>query len=76
MKTVKMDIQGMHCGGCATGIEMVTQGMDGVESTKVDYDGGVGEFTFDENVTNEEAIIAEIGKLEYTATVSGGEAAA
>ena len=70
MKTVKMNITGMHCGACATGIQMVTEGMDGVTETAVDYDSGVGEFTFDENTTNEAAIIAEIEKLQYSAVVA------
>lgn len=70
MKTVTLNIQGMHCGGCQTGIEMVTQTMDGVESSKVDLEGAKGEFTFDENQTSTEAIIAEIEKLEYKASVA------
>lgn len=72
MKTVTLDIKGMHCGGCQTGIEMVTKAMDGVTDSRVDLEGAKGEFTFDEAVTNEEAIIAEIEKLEYKASVAGG----
>ncbi len=74
MKTVTLDIQGMHCGGCQTGIEMVTQAMDGVTESKVDLEGAKGEFTFDETVISADDVIAEIGKLEYKASlVSNGD---
>lgn len=70
MKKVEMNIEGMHCGACATGIQMVTEQMDGVTSSAVDLDSKKGVFEFDEAVTNEDAIIAEIGKLEYQASVA------
>lgn len=70
MKTVKMDIGGMHCGACATGIQMVTEQMEGIESSSVDLDSAKGEFTFDESKVSEADIIAEIEKLEYTAKVA------
>lgn len=70
MANVTMNITGMHCGACATGIQMVTEQMDGVSTSKVDYDSGVGEFEYDEATTNPEAIISEIEKLEYKAEVA------
>ena len=65
-----MNIEGMHCGGCATGIQMVTEQMDGVGTTFVDLDSKKGTFEFDEAVTNADTLIAEIGKLGYQATVT------
>ena len=70
MKKVEMNIEGMHCGGCATGIQMVTEQMDGVSSSFVDLDGKKGTFEFDEEKVTEQAIIDEITKLGYTATVA------
>lgn len=70
MTKIEMSIEGMHCGACATGIQMVTEGMDGVSSTFVDYDSKKGTFEFDEGTVSSEDIIAEISKLGYTATVT------
>lgn len=69
MEKVELKIEGMHCGGCATGIQMVTAGMDGVASSFVDLDGKKGTFEFDSSKVTTDQIIAEIGKLGYTASV-------
>jgi copper chaperone CopZ len=68
MATLTLSIEGMHCGGCATGIQMVTSGMDGVTSSFVDLDAKKGTLEFDDTKVKAEEIIAEIGKLGYTAT--------
>ena len=68
MTTLNLAIEGMHCGGCATGIQMITSGMDGVTSSFVDLDAKKGTLEIDEAKVKPEAIIAEIGKLGYTAT--------
>ena len=65
---LKLNIEGMHCGACATGIQMITTGMDGVTGAFVDYEGKKGEIEFDPTKVSKEAIITEIGKLGYTAT--------
>jgi len=63
-----IDIVGMHCGACATGIQMVSEGLDGVEKAFVDYDKKVGEIEYDPDKLSKETIFAEIKKLGYTAT--------
>lgn len=69
MTKIEMNIEGMHCGGCATGIQMVTEQIDGVSSSFVDLDTKKGTFEFDDKLTSSAAIIGEIAKLGYTATV-------
>ena len=69
MKKIEMNIEGMHCGGCATGIQMVTEMLDGVKTSFVDLDAKKGTFEVDEAVVKSEQIIEEIKKLGYTATV-------
>lgn len=69
MTKIEMDIEGMHCGACATGIQMIAEGMDGVSSSFVDYDAKHGVFEIDETQVTPDAIIAEIVKLGYSATV-------
>ncbi len=47
MEKLEMNIEGMHYGACATGIQMVTSSLDGVQSVFVDYDGKKGVWEID-----------------------------
>ena len=69
METINMNIEGMHCGGCATGIQMVTEQLDGVTSAFVDLDGKKGTWEIDTTKVTAEKIIEEIVKLGYKANV-------
>ena len=66
MTKVDVNITGMHCGACATGIQMIVSGMDGVSSAFVDYEGKKGTFEFDEAKVSFEKIGEEVAKLGYT----------
>lgn len=68
METLTMNIEGMHCGGCATGIQMMTEQLDGVFSVFVDLDGKKGTWEFDSSKIKPEQIIEEISKLGYKAS--------
>ena len=63
-----MTIEGMHCGACATGIQMLTSQMDGVAYAFVDYNGKKGVFEFDPAKVTKEQIIKTIAELGYTAS--------
>lgn len=63
-----LNIEGMHCGACATGIQMLVSGMDGVKSIFVDYEKKKGEVEFDGAKISKEQIIKGIAELGYTAT--------
>jgi len=67
---ISFNVEGMHCGACATGIQMISEGLDGVEKAFVDYDTKRGELEFDSDKITTDAIFAEIKKLGYTATVA------
>jgi copper chaperone CopZ len=67
MIKLHMEIEGMHCGACATGIQMVTEGVDGVKSVFVSYDAKSGDWEFDDEKTNKDAIVKEIEALGYKA---------
>lgn len=67
MEKIELHIEGMHCGSCAVGIQMLTSSMDGVSSASVDYDGKKGVFEFDPAKTTKDAIIKAIAELGYTA---------
>lgn len=68
MEKISLHIEGMHCGACATGIQMLVSGMDGVKSIFVDYDKKQGEVEFDTSKITKETIIKSIAELGYTAT--------
>ncbi len=70
MDTINLNIEGMHCGGCATGIQMVTEQLDGVSSAFVDLDGKKGTWEIDSTKVTADKIIEEIVKLGYKATVA------
>lgn len=65
---IELKIEGMHCGACATGIQMLTSQMDGVTSAFVDYEGKKGSFEFDPSKVTKEQIIKSIAELGYTAS--------
>jgi len=67
MEKIELKIEGMHCGSCATGIQMLVSGMDGVQSVFVDYEGKKGTFEFDPAKVTKEKIIKEIEELGYKA---------
>ncbi len=68
MEKVELHIEGMHCGACATGIQMLTSQMDGVSSVFVDYNGKKGTFEFDPGKTSLDAIKKNIAELGYKAS--------
>ena len=68
MEKITLNIEGMHCGACATGIQMLTSQMDGVKSVFVDYDGKKGIFEFDAAKVTKEQIVKVIAELGYTAS--------
>lgn len=70
MDTINLHIEGMHCGGCATGIQMVTEQLEGVSTAFVDLDGKKGTWEVDSSKVSAEKIIEEIVKLGYKATVA------
>lgn len=66
MEKIDLHIEGMHCGACATGIQMLVSQVEGVTSAFVDYDGKKGTFEFDPAKTNKDAIMKAIVELGYT----------
>lgn len=67
MDKIELNIEGMHCGSCATGIQMLVSQMDGVKSVFVDYESKKGEVEFDPSKVTKENIVKAIAELGYTA---------
>lgn len=68
MEKIELKIEGMHCGACATGIQMLVSQMDGVKSIFVDYESKKGTVEFDPAKVSQEQIFKEIGTLGYKAS--------
>ena len=68
MEKIDLHIEGMHCGSCAIGIQMLTSQMDGVKSAEVSYDGKKGTFEFDSSKVTKDQIVKSIAELGYQAT--------
>jgi len=67
VEKLHINIEGMHCGACATGIQMLVSQMDGVESITVDYNKKMGELVYDPGKVKKEDIFKAIAELGYTA---------
>ena len=65
MTKLDIHIEGMHCGACATGIQMLVSQMDGVKNIFVDYEGKKGTVEFDETKVTKEQIFKSIEELGY-----------
>ena len=61
------DIGGMHCGACATGIQMYLANTDGVKEVHVDYNAKKAEVEYDETKVNDKKISDTVSELGYTA---------
>ena len=75
--TVSHRVDGMHCGGCAAGIEEKLAGLTGVLACEVTYEGGTATVTMvDATVTpSVESTIAELG-YEYAPAAASEDAPA
>lgn len=68
MEKLELHIEGMHCGSCAVGIQMLTTQEDGVSSAVVDYEGKKGVFEIDPAKVTKEKLVQKIAELGYTAS--------
>ena len=71
MANAKLHVTGMHCGNCQIKVEKALQGVAGVYSAIVDWQGGEAEVDFnDDSVTTEQLVVA-IQKVGYGAKLAG-----
>lgn len=70
MSHITLSIDGMHCGACATGIQMLLSTMKGVKRASVDYNMKRGEVEFDPAEVTLDTITKAIAELGYQATAA------
>ena len=61
----KYGVEGMHCGACATGIQMYLSNTDGVKSVSVDYNSKKAEIEYDDAKINDASIAKAVEELGY-----------
>lgn len=69
MKTITIQVKGMHCGSCEALVKEALEELGGVESAEVSHGSGTATVVYDENTVSSEALEAAIEKEGYT--VSG-----
>ncbi|MDP3964856.1 MAG: cation transporter [bacterium] len=67
---VKLNIQGMHCVSCAMNIDGALEDLEGVIQSETSYAKSTTIVAYDPGQQSLDAIIAEIQKLDYTASVA------
>lgn len=72
MKTVKLNIFGMHCTSCAMNIDGELEDTEGVKESKTNYAKQVTEVTFDPEKVSTNEMISVIRKIDeqYDAEVA------
>jgi len=61
-KTIKLQVDGMHCASCEKIIDMEVMEIFGVKSTKFDFKNKTGEVVFDDSIVKNEEIVSAIKK--------------
>jgi copper chaperone CopZ len=67
--TTTLQTSGMHCQSCAMLIEMNVSDLPGVSSVKADYASGETTVTYDDDLVAVDALVEEIVKAGYGASV-------
>ncbi len=68
---VVVAIEGMHCGGCASGIKAMLKRTPGVISAEVSYEAKEANVEYDPANTTREKIVEAITNMGYKASVKG-----
>lgn len=64
LKSIEVEIEGMTCEiGCARLIQSKLSKVEGIKYTKVSFESGKGQFTFDSNKLSNDDIAEKISKI-------------
>lgn len=68
---VVIAVEGMHCGGCASGVKAMLKRTEGVISADVSYERKEAVVEYDPDRTTPEKIVEAINNMGYKASVKG-----
>jgi copper chaperone CopZ len=63
-------LHGMYCPNCAMRIEAIEDRLPGIKRVDASYQKSVMVVEYDETLVDEAGIVAEVGRLGYTAEVA------
>ena len=66
---VVIAIEGMHCGGCASGVKAMLKRTSGVVSADVSFEQKEAKVDFDSSATSREKIVEAINNMGYKASL-------
>ena len=69
IKTIKLNLEGLHCTSCIMNIEGELEDTPGVKKVKASFAKSEAEVTFDEALVSPEKIVGIINKLGYQAEI-------
>jgi Cu+-exporting ATPase len=69
MTSVVLEVTGMHCGSCSALIEEVLAEQPGLVAVQVELETERARVTYDESVTDLDAVRSAISELGYGASV-------
>lgn len=69
MKSTELNIEGMHCQGCAKTVEMLLTAVPGVKTVTASYAEHGARIFYDPAAVEPEALAAAVARAGYTATV-------
>lgn len=64
-KTLKMTIEGMHCGGCVNRVTLAIQKVEGVEGVNVEV--GSASVQYDAEKAQQQEFVDAINRIGFTA---------
>lgn len=60
-------IEGMHCGACSTGIELILSNTEGIKSAKVSYETKKAEVEYDDTKISADDVINAVADAGFQA---------
>ena len=66
---IELNVSGMHCAGCAAGIEGTLKSLDGIISASVNFATSKAAIEFDPQKISKEDIVNKIKELGYDASL-------
>lgn len=68
MKNATFKVEGMHCTGCASTIQVLLERNNGVKKASASFDAGEARIFYDPAVISEDEVAAAIEKAGYRVT--------
>lgn len=68
MRNVTLKVEGMHCSGCASTIQSLLQGNDGIKKASASFDAGEARVLYDPALISEDQVAALVERAGFRVT--------